>query len=150
MTARRDRLAARILVLDPEDHLLLFRFTPDDRPPFWATVGGELDPGESYHSGARRELFEETGLDADPGGPFATRESDFTTFGGEPVHAIEQYFAVRAASRALDFAGHTELERAVMRDHRWWPIDDLRATDEIVFPPDIADLATAAIGMRSA
>jgi len=42
------RPAARILLLDAAGRVLLFRFDPDDRPPFWCTPGGAVDPGESY------------------------------------------------------------------------------------------------------
>jgi len=33
MSARTPRPAARILLVDGEDRVLMFRFTPDDRPP---------------------------------------------------------------------------------------------------------------------
>lgn len=61
------RPAARILLLDEADRVLLFRFDPSDRPPFWCTPGGAVDPGESYEQAARRELREETWLDLDCG-----------------------------------------------------------------------------------
>ena len=68
MGVRAKRPAARILLVDrsgdaPGGHVLLFRFTPDDRPPFWVTPGGAVDCGESYEQAAKRELLEEVGLD---------------------------------------------------------------------------------------
>src|SRR6478735_6313629 len=63
--ARIPRPAARILLVDGEDRVLLMRFTPDDRPPLWCTPGGAVDPGESYAQAARRELWEEVGVDLD-------------------------------------------------------------------------------------
>jgi 8-oxo-dGTP diphosphatase len=142
---RRNRLAARILVIDPDDHLLLFHFTPDDRPPLWATVGGEVDFGEDFEAAARRELFEETGIVADPGARIAHRESDFTTFNGEPVHAIEHYFAVRVRAREIHFAAHTEMEKRVMRTFRWWSLKELNATEETIYPRDVAEILQAAL-----
>jgi 8-oxo-dGTP diphosphatase len=140
--ARRNRYAARVLVLDAENHLLMFRFTPDDRPPLWATAGGELEQGESFVDGARRELLEETGIDADPGVVIAERESDFNTFAGEPVHAVERYFAVRVADRKLDFGRHTETEISVMQHHEWRSIERLRAISKIedVYPEELEEL----------
>ena len=58
----RPRRAGRVIVLDPDDRVLLFRY--DDGPPngrHWCTPGGGLDDGEDYAAGARRELAEETG-----------------------------------------------------------------------------------------
>ena len=58
----RLRRAGRVIVLDPEDRVLLFRY--DEGPPngrHWCTPGGGLDDGEDYPAGARRELAEETG-----------------------------------------------------------------------------------------
>ena len=49
-----ERPAARILLMDPAGRVLLFRFDAADRPPFWATPGGAVDPGESYEEAARR------------------------------------------------------------------------------------------------
>ena len=56
----RLRRAGRVIVLDPEDRVLLFRY--DDGPPngrHWCTPGGGLNDGEDYLAGARRELAEE-------------------------------------------------------------------------------------------
>ena len=53
----RLRRAGRVIVLDPEDRVLLFRY--DDGPPngrHWCTPGGGLNDGEDYPAGAQREL----------------------------------------------------------------------------------------------
>src|SRR5207244_2496310 len=64
------RRAGRVIVLDPEDRVLLFRY--DEAPPngrHWCTPGGGLDDEEDYPAGARRELTEETGWTDVPIGP---------------------------------------------------------------------------------
>ena len=137
---RAKRPAARILLLDEAGRVLLFRFTPSDRPPFWCTPGGALDPGESYAAAARRELLEETGIDADPGPEIARRQVAFTTIEGVPVEADERYFLVRVRETAIDTARHTALEQRVMTRWRWFTPAELAAHDEPFFPEDLAEM----------
>lgn len=134
------RPAARILLTDTAGRVLLFRFVPGDRPPFWVTPGGALEPGESYEAAARRELLEETGLDLDPGPQVARREVEFVTIEGVPVSADERYFRVSVQACDVDTSRHTPLERRVMQAWRWFDRDAIKAHDEPIFPEDLLDL----------
>lgn len=140
---RTPRPAARILLVDGEGRVLLFRFTPTDRPPFWVTPGGALDPGETYETAARRELLEETGLDRDPGEQVARRVVDFVSIEGVPVTADERYFRVDVDMVEIDDAGHTPLERQVMRGWRWFERTEIAAHPEPIYPVDLLDLLAA-------
>ena len=138
---RQPRPAARILLVDGERRVLLFRFTPyDGRPAFWCTPGGALDPGESYEAAARRELREEVGLDRDCGPQVAQRTVAFLTIEGVEVEADERYFRVDVDACDVTSAGHTELEQRVMRSWRWFSPADLAALTEPYFPEDLPDL----------
>jgi 8-oxo-dGTP pyrophosphatase MutT (NUDIX family) len=141
----RARPSSRLLVLDPEDRLLLFKFVhlagALAGQQFWATPGGGLDPGESYEAAACREMFEETGIRIDhPGPEIAQRAVTFTLVDGEEVSSDERYFLVRVAHAEICSTHWTELERAAIAAQRWWPREELAATTDQVFPEDIADM----------
>lgn len=140
---RLPRPAARILLVDAVGRTLMFRFTPDDRPPFWCTPGGAVDPGESYEQAARRELLEETGLDRDCGPQVARRQVEFLTIEGAEVEADERYFRVDIDAHEVNGAGHTALEQRVMQSWRWFTRDELAAHTEPYFPTDLIELLDA-------
>lgn len=140
---RLPRPAARILLVDGAGRTLMFRFTPGDRPPFWCTPGGAVDPGESYEAAARRELLEETGLDRDCGPQVARRQVEFRTIEGVEVDADERYFRVDIDAHEVTGAGHTVLEQRVMQSWRWFTRDELAAHAEPYFPTDLIELLDA-------
>jgi 8-oxo-dGTP pyrophosphatase MutT (NUDIX family) len=138
-----ERPAARILLLDHRERVLLFRFDAGDRPAFWATPGGAVDPGEGFADAARRELREETGLDLDCGDEVHQRVVHFTTLEDVPVVADERYFLVRGGACTVDTANHTELERRVMQAHRWFARDEIAGWPETIFPEDLTAILDA-------
>jgi ADP-ribose pyrophosphatase YjhB (NUDIX family) len=136
--------SARLVILDDEDRLLLFRYADEHRPAFWATAGGRVLDGEDFRDAAARELAEETGFDA-PVGPFLReRTAVYAVADQEPARRIEHYFLVRCAGGAPDRAGWTAEELRTIRDYRWWPLAELRAADEPVLPEWLPELFAAA------
>ena len=52
------------------DRILLVRRRRPPQAGHWGFPGGHIRPGETLREAARRELREETGIDAEPGEPF--------------------------------------------------------------------------------
>jgi len=138
--ARIPRPAARILLVDGEDRVLLMRFTPDDRPPLWCTPGGAVDPGESYAQAARRELWEEVGLDIDCGPEVAQRICEFLTFERVEVIADERYFRVDIDRHEVRAGALTDLEQRVLAGSRWFARAELADWPETIYPADLEQL----------
>ena len=137
----RLRRAARILLIDDRERLLLFRFVVAGRAPFWCGPGGECDPGEDFAAAAVRELHEETGLQVSHCGPErACRTGEFTTLAGEWVRSDERFFLVRTPCFAVDHSGHTAQERAAQMTHRWFSRSELAGWPEPIFPEDLTAL----------
>ena len=135
------RPAGRVLLIDARDRVLLVQYRRHDGRMFWGTVGGAVDPGESYAEAARRELFEETGFRAEGelGEPAYERDFEFM-WGTRTIHAVEQHFVVRTDVFEVDDEAFREAwapEGIVT--HGWWSVDELRATEEVVYPQDLAE-----------
>src|SRR5437763_9949139 len=139
MDPMRRRPASRLLVIDRDHRVLLFRFVFERGPlagkEYWATPGGAVETGESFADAARRELFEETGILRDTvGQQVAEREFTLQLHDGEYVTAEERFFLVRVADQSLSRDHWTPIEIEVMTDHRWWSVEELTITSETVFP----------------
>lgn len=145
-----DRRAARVLLVDARDRVLLLRGTDPDDPAqgqWWFTPGGGLDPGETPADAASRELAEETGLVLAPAdlGPVVHERVAQFRFSGTSYRQAEVFFLARVDRHEVDTAGWTALEVASVLEHRWWPRADLTTTEEQVFPADLAAVLARAL-----
>ena len=57
-----------------------------------------------------------------------------------PFDQHEEFFLVRTDTVDVCSDQWTDEEREVIVEHRWWTLDDLRTTTDLVFPAGIPDL----------
>lgn len=141
------RRAARVILVDPDDRVLLLRGHDVDQPSrsWWFTVGGGLGDGETSRAAALREVHEETGIELEPGalvGPVLTRAAVFD-FVFEHCRQDEELFYARVGPGAtLTRSGWTALEGETLDELRWFTLDELAqvATQVEVFPVGLVDL----------
>jgi 8-oxo-dGTP pyrophosphatase MutT (NUDIX family) len=140
------RPAARAIVLDPAERILLvhFRFPAGS---FWATPGGGIDEGETPEQAIVRELDEETGLVDFELGPWVwTRRHVFPFENGLWDGQVERYMLVRApAFEPAPRFSREELAAEYVVEIRWWTAAELAASDERFSPRRLPALLAALV-----
>ncbi|NIK60937.1 GNAT family N-acetyltransferase [Kribbella shirazensis] len=137
----RLRPAARGVILDEDDRVLLVRFEFPDGP-LWATPGGGVEAGETLVEGLRRELIEEVGLTDFPDPPHLWHQeivADGHATGFDGV--INDYFLIR--TNHFTPAGTltaAELRAENVHAMQWWTLPDLDAHAERFAPRELPTL----------
>jgi 8-oxo-dGTP pyrophosphatase MutT (NUDIX family) len=143
------RRVSRVVLLDEQDQfLLMLTSSPRLAVPVtrWITPGGGVEPHESHHEGAVRELFEETGL--------VVNEL------GEPIHSIDgvsvfndghrqstytEFFVHRTTHFEPVTDNWMENEFVDIADVRWWSLSELMSSGEQYSPEPLTQIVERAI-----
>ncbi|MFJ3905871.1 NUDIX hydrolase [Streptomyces sp. NPDC090025] len=141
-TEVESRRVARVVLLDPDDRILLIHgFEPDDpAQTWWFTPGGGLEGDETREQAALRELAEETGITDVRLGPLLWRRFCSFPFAGRRWDQDEWYYLARTTQTATAPSALTELEARSVAGLRWWTSAELSAARETVYPNRLAEL----------
>ena len=126
------RPAARVLLIDDRDRVLLFDVALPQRPGdrLWITPGGGLDPGETREDAALRELYEETGLRAADLGPCIWKRRHTWQWSNKWIESDEWFYLLRAPAFDVVPTAPDEWEMQYVLGHRWWSLPEIVANSK--------------------
>ena len=150
----RERLTARVLLLDPQGRILLMKGRlpgRPDGPAFWYSIGGGVEDGETLAQAAAREIVEETGLTDAVLGPTVWRDEVILRDIDGEERLFKQYYVVaRTAGGDPSRQGWLPHERLLTDDMRWWTQGELQLTQDTVYPIGMAVLLADVLAGRIA
>ncbi len=144
----KERITVRLLLLDRAGRILLMKI--DDSAiygpagglilpsPRWITLGGGLEVGETIVEAASREAFEESGITGITIGPAVWYLEEIGMLRGEPGLYKETFVVAHAPSCETSTVNWTSQEKEIVRELRWWGMEELTATNEIILPRSIS------------
>jgi 8-oxo-dGTP pyrophosphatase MutT (NUDIX family) len=147
------RRAARVVVVEPDGRVLMIQgFDPHrSEDPYWYTVGGGVEAGESDRDAAVREVWEETGATIGPDdlvGPVHHDRGSFS-FEGRTIHQEQVFYGWVTDVFEAEPAGFEELESRSTIRMAWIDPASTRAGGEAVYPALLEQLVEAVLEAAS-
>ena len=143
MNAPVARVGGRVLVLDPDGRILLIHERLEDGSTHWLTPGGGVEPGESPRLAAQREAAEEIGLDLvlDSDAEAVLQTQRLWSWDGIVYDQVDHFYVAHVPEAVEPTPGGlTDVEKTTLLGFRWWTVEELSVTAEVIVPADLADV----------
>ena len=132
------RITARVVVINDENKILLLKIK-DGANHCWLTPGGKMEEGETALETAKRELFEETGIQsADFMESHAWYCEHVITINKVPTLLKEHIFLAYVKTSDVHFENLLDYERDEIMNYWWWNISEFIEKKEAMHPQNLA------------
>ena len=143
------RKSIKVILVNPRDEIVLV-LVDDPRivdvngkynGPFWNLVGGALEDGETPKETALREIYEEIGIKPNKikFGPEVWHGEVMLQISGDETLVDQRFFVASTTIENLDLSHLTEDEKGKVKTVKWFSLDDIKNTNEIVYPKKLAE-----------
>jgi 8-oxo-dGTP pyrophosphatase MutT (NUDIX family) len=137
-----ERNAVRAILLTAQGEVLLMRIrNPVSLKEFWNCPGGGLEPGEGVTDGLKRELREELGLLHFEVSHEVHKRHHVFDWKEKRISQHETFFVVK--TEKFEPVINDEEEKEVLREFRWWKIEDLQSAPDPVTPTRLQEIVTS-------
>ena len=148
------RLTARGILINKKTGNVLFikyldrhsKSTMEFTDGFWVLPGGSVEKHETFQEALKREIYEETGisniiikncvLSRIEHGELRNSEQNFY---------YERYYLVETEEVKVSTNNLTNEESEVIKEYKWWSINELKQTKDIVFPLSLKSYVDVAL-----
>ena len=145
----KEHKSVRILLINKRKELLLMKASDPSTTrtdgkyngDFWFLVGGQIEARETLNQTTERELFEETGLKEEDYkiGPLVWIGDFELILSGVPRQMKQDFIVVKTKKSEISTEHFTENEKKVVKEMRWFSLDEIKKSREIIYPINLKD-----------
>lgn len=138
------RNSVRVLLLNEQNELLLMHVDDPNktdmdgkyRGQYWFTLGGRIEGEESIFEAAKREIYEESGIKSEEIelGPLVWFGEYDLILNGVPTRNRQKFIVAKTKQREVAPVELSDWEQSVFKRLAWFSLEELRDTDEIIYP----------------
>ena len=134
------RQAVRAVLLTDNRRILMIQVQePGTDFVLWITPGGGIEPNEDAETCLRREIQEETGLDRFDIGAHIWYRSHTFEWDNKVYEQKEDFYLVEIERFEPSMRGNPSIgELDIFRKYKWWKLEDIMKSADVVAPRQIA------------